>query len=109
MAICIAHSIQTCHTPPELVINADQTGIHPLPSPSHTWNPEGDKQVNIVGKDEKRQVTLMMASTASGHLLRSQVIVPGKTTWSLPPADKLQMFAKELKYSFSGGHNTGLI
>ena len=46
----------------------------------------------------------MMASTASGHLLRSQVIVPGKTTQSVPPADKLQLFAKELKYSFSDGH-----
>ena len=53
MAIYIACSIQTCHTPPELVINADQTGIHLLPSPSCTWNPEGDKQVNIVGKDEE--------------------------------------------------------
>jgi len=39
-------------------------------------------------------VTLMMVSTASGHLLKSQVIIPGKTTWSLPPTDKLQPLAK---------------
>jgi len=103
MAICIACSIQMFHTPPELIINADQTGIHLLPSPTCTWNPKGDKQVHIIGKNEKRQVTLMMASTASGHLLKSQVIVPGKTTQSLPPADKLQPFVKYLKYSFSGG------
>ena len=49
-------------------------------------------------------MTLMIASTAPGHLLWSQVIVPGKTTQSLPPADKLQLFARELKYSFSGGN-----
>lgn len=103
MAIRIAQSIWTYRTPPELVINADQTGIHHLPSPNRTWNPCGGKQVQVVGKDEKRQVTLMMASTAAGGLLPSQVIVPGKTPHSLPPPDKCLPFSQYLKYFYSGG------
>ena len=104
MAIRIAQSIQTYQTPPELVINADQTGIHLLPSPRRTWNACGDKQVHIIGKEEKCQVTLMMASTASGSLLTSQVIVPGKTPRSLPPPEKRLPFSQYLKYSFSGSN-----
>ena len=49
----------------------------------HSWDTCGNQQVQIIGKNEKHQVTLMMASTASGDLLKSQVIVPGKSHWSL--------------------------
>jgi len=102
MAIWIAQSIWTYQTPPELVINADQTSIHLLPSLSQTWNTSGDKQVKVVGKEEKHQVTLLMASTASGCLLTSQVIVPGKSPCSLPPPEKCHPFSPWIKYYFSG-------
>lgn len=103
MAIRISQSIRAYRIPPELVINADQTGIHLLLSPSHTWGPCGNKQVQIVGKEEKCQVTLMMASTASGNLLKSQVIIPGKSHRSLPPLEKCLPFAPNLQYFYSGG------
>ena len=103
MAIRIARSIHTHRTPPELVINADQTGIHLFPLPGHTWNPCGDKQVQVLGKEEKCQVTLMMASTSSGSILPSQVIVPGKTVCSLPPHEKCLKYSQFIKYFVSGG------
>ena len=103
MAIQIAQSIHAYHTPPELVINADQTGIHLLPSPNHTWDTCGNQQVQIIGKNEKHQVTLMMASTVSGGLLKSQVIVPGISHQSLPPPNKCLPFASSLQYFYSGG------
>jgi hypothetical protein len=103
MAIQIAQSIQAFKTPPELIINADQTGVHLLPSPSQTWSPSGDKQVQIIGQNEKHQVMLMVASTAAGGLLPSQVIVPGKTCCSLPPPEKCHPFSPYIRYFYSGG------
>jgi len=46
----------------------------------------GDRQVTIAGADDKQAVTLMVAITASSHLLWTQVIVAGKTERSLPAA-----------------------
>ena len=42
--------------PPELVINFDQTGIRYVPATLWTMEKEGAKRVEIIGKDDKRQV-----------------------------------------------------
>jgi hypothetical protein len=104
MAICISNSIQTYGTPPELVINSDQTPCHLIPTPNRTWAPKGDQQVTIAGVDDKRAVTLMVAITASGDLLQTQVIVAGKTERSLPAAHLRTAVNKKVWYEFSGGN-----
>ncbi|QRV92686.1 hypothetical protein RhiJN_20704 [Ceratobasidium sp. AG-Ba] len=70
--------------PPELVINADQTGVSYLGTGSRTWEVKGSPQVSAVGQGEKRQFTLMVAVTAAGKLLPFQAIFKGKTAESLP-------------------------
>lgn len=70
--------------PPELVINADQTGISYLGTGSRTWELKGVSQVSAVGQAEKRHFTLMVAVTASGDILPFQAIYKGKTASSLP-------------------------
>ena len=103
MAIQISNSIQTYGTPPELVINGDQTPCHLIPTPDRTWAPMGDWQVTIAGADDKRAVTLMVAITASGDLLQTQVIVAGKTARSLPAAHLWTAVNKKVWFDFSGG------
>ena len=103
MAIRIAMSIRTYGTPPELIINGDQTGIHLLPSPNRTWAPTGDQQVSIVGQDDKRQITAMVTTTASGHMLPTQMICAGRTERSLPALHLRTGVANILHYDFSGG------
>ena len=49
--------------PPELVINFDQTGIRYVPATLWTMEKEGAKRVEIIGKDDKRQVTAVLAGT----------------------------------------------
>jgi hypothetical protein len=44
--------------PSDLVINWDQTGIHYVPVSSWTMAKEGSKRVEIVGIDDKRQITV---------------------------------------------------
>ena len=40
----------------------------------------GSKQIPVVAKDDKREITVVLAATASGTLLPPQVIYQGKTT-----------------------------
>lgn len=103
MAIRMANSIRTYGTPPELIINGDQTPCHLIPAPNRTWAPTGDHQVNVAGVDDKRAVTLMVTITASGHLLRTQVIVAGKTHRSLPAPHRRTAVNNKIWYDLSGG------
>jgi hypothetical protein len=87
LSLRICSSISTYDTPPELVINADQTGVHLLMLGGMTWHPRGETQVPAIGIDEKRQVTLMLSFSAAGNMLPFQIISGGKTEKSLPSAN----------------------
>lgn len=53
----IKHSMLMDEIPPELIINFDQTGIHYVPVSSWSMEMEGAKRVEVVGKDDKCQIT----------------------------------------------------
>lgn len=76
--------IHRYNIPPELVINADQTGICMVPAGNKTWHKTGAKQVAMFGKDEKQQFTLMVGLAASRNVIPFQSIHKGKTSVSLP-------------------------
>ena len=77
-------TIEMEEIPEDLVLNWDQTG-HTL----HTWTMEktGAKRVEIVGADDKRQITAVFAGTLSGKFLPPQLIYQGKIPKCLPPTD----------------------
>ena len=70
--------------PPEMVINLDQTGINYVPVSSWTMQEAGSKQVEIVGKDDKQQITAVFGCNMSGDFLPPQLIYQGKTKRCLP-------------------------
>ena len=49
--------------PPELIVNWDQTGINYVPVGSWTMEVEGARRVEIVGKDDKRQLTAVFGGS----------------------------------------------
>jgi hypothetical protein len=59
LALRLCSSIKEEGTPPELVINADQTGIHLVLMGDKTYHSRGEKQVPGLGKEEKRQMTFI--------------------------------------------------
>ena len=67
--------------PPDLIINFGQTGINYVPISSWTMEQEGAKRVEMVAKDDKRQMTAVFAGSLSGDFLRPQL---GKMTRCLP-------------------------
>ena len=70
--------------PPDLIMNYDQTGIKYIPTSSWTLEKEGSKRVEIVGKDDKRQITAVLGCSMSGSILPFQLIYEGKTPRCFP-------------------------
>ena len=82
---CIKNIASLDEIPPALIINWDQTGINYVPVSSWTMEVEGSKRVELVGKDDKRQITAVFASSmVVGDFLPPQLVYQGKTTHCLP-------------------------
>ena len=59
--------------------DGDQTGSNLVPVSEWTMEKEGAKQVAVVGKENKREITVPLSVAASGNMLAPQVIYQGKT------------------------------
>ena len=69
----------------ELVLNWDHTRVHYVPTSNWTMERMGSKRIEVVGLDDKRQITLVFGASMSGDFLPPQVKYSGKTTRCLPP------------------------
>ena len=82
--------------PDDLILNWDHTAINIVPVSSWTMNQKGEKRVEIVGLDDKRQITAVLCGALSGEILPFQLIYQGKTSACLPkvklPKDWLLSF-----------------
>ena len=65
--------------PPELILNWDQTGIKLVPATSWTMAEEGATRIELVGLNDKRQITYVFCGNILGAFLPIQVIYQGKT------------------------------
>jgi hypothetical protein len=81
-----AWTIKEHRIPAELIINADQTGVIYLPGSRMTYAPRGSKQVGLIGNEEKRAFTALLAVSAAGDELPPQCVYEGKTEQSTPSA-----------------------
>ena len=86
----ISKAITDNSIPLPMVVNFDQTGVNIVPASNWTMHPTGDTQVPISGIDDKRQITMVLANTPTGHVLPPQVIYTGTTdrchpTFRFPP------------------------
>lgn len=66
--------------PPELIMNWDQTGIKLVPSSNWTMERRGARRVEIIGVNDKRQITAVFCGTLLGDFLPIQLIYQGKTS-----------------------------
>ena len=65
--------------PPELILNWDQSGIRIVPSSTWTMEQRGAKRVEMIGVNDKRQITAVFCGTLLGDFLPVQLIYKGKT------------------------------
>lgn len=68
------------------IVNTDQTGVSLVPVSAYSYDVTGSTDVAVLGKGEKRQITAVMAVSASGEVLAIQLIYSGKPgkTGALP-------------------------
>ena len=63
----------------ELILNFDQTALNYVPVTSWTMEEEGAKRVEVIAKDDKRQITAVFCGSMTGDFLPPQLIYEGKT------------------------------
>ena len=80
----IKSAVQMDEIPAQLIVNWDQTGINYIPVSNWTMEQAGSKRVEIVGKDDKRQITALFGCTMLGDFLPPQLVYQGKTNQCLP-------------------------
>ena len=68
-ALRFAHNRSEHNVPKPLSVNSDQTGVRYSADNIETYAPIGSKQVEVVGKDERRAFTLMVGISMSGEVL----------------------------------------
>jgi hypothetical protein len=75
----VAEAVVMEEIPAELVLNWDQTGIKLVPSSVWTMERQGEKRIEMVGVNDKRQITAVFCGTMLGEFLPIQLIYQGKT------------------------------
>jgi len=73
--------------PNELILNFDQTTLYYIPATPWTMEKEGAKTVEILAKDDKRQITAVFCGSMTGEFSPLQLIYKGKTNRCLPQSD----------------------
>ena len=87
MMLRLAYFVFVHTIPPELVINADHTGIMFTQHKGTMWITKemaDAKDKSVQGNSGKRQFTLLATTSAAGETLPHQVVFAGKTSASLP-------------------------
>ncbi|KAH9855110.1 hypothetical protein C2E23DRAFT_724537 [Lenzites betulinus] len=69
---------------PSMIVNPDQAGVLLMPSGKQTYEVKGSADVSVHAHDEKRQMTVVVASSLDGKLLPFQSVWGGTTDTSLP-------------------------
>ncbi|KAG8695976.1 hypothetical protein FRC09_008822 [Ceratobasidium sp. 395] len=85
--LLFARVVRDEEVPAACIVNADQTQVVYNAGGHSTWNPSGERQVHILGNEEKRAFTLLVAASLSGEILPFQAIYGGKTSRSLPDSN----------------------
>ena len=80
----ITKVVQDHSVPSALILNLDQTATKLVPTTEWTMEIEGSTQVNVVGLEDKREITVVLCCTLSGDLLPPQVIYTGQTSQCHP-------------------------
>ncbi|KAG9122254.1 hypothetical protein FRC07_001460 [Ceratobasidium sp. 392] len=83
----MACAVRDYSIPDCCIVNADQTQVVYSSGDHKTWTATGERQISVLGTEEKRAFTLLVAAALSGDLLPFQAIYAGKSDRSVPGKD----------------------
>jgi hypothetical protein len=86
MAHKVAYLVEVCNIPMCQIVNTNQIGVYLVPTRGNlTWETRGAKHVEVLGIEDKRQITIVVSSSIERSLLPLQVMFQGTTKHTLPP------------------------
>ncbi|KAG8692274.1 hypothetical protein FRC09_011339 [Ceratobasidium sp. 395] len=100
----IACAVRDFVIPACCIVNADQTQVVYSPGDKRTWTTAGERQISVLGIEDKRAFTLMVGVSCSGALLPFQAIYAGKSARSVPNSDA-PGYAEAQKLGFLFDHS----
>jgi hypothetical protein len=72
-------------------MNNYQIGIHLIPNgDARTWEPKGTKHAQVLGFEDKRQVTMVVSFRTTQDLLPPYIMFTCSTPRTLPPNNNVQ-------------------
>ncbi len=102
----IAYLAKLYLIPPHLVVNTNQTRIHFVPIiGERTWENKGSKHIQVLGVEDKRQVTLVLSFVANGNLFPRQVVFTSTTHRCLPPSNEGKIKCINIGWDFTLSEN----
>jgi hypothetical protein len=75
----ITETVTEHDIPAQLIASLDETGVRIMPVSNWTLAAKGSKSVSVVGIDDKRKLTVLLACTPCGELLPPQILYQGTT------------------------------
>jgi len=76
--LAVQNTICMDEIPGDMIVNFDQTGIHYIPVMPWTMDKEGVKHVEIVAKDDKRQIIAVFAGMLTGDFYHRRSYIRAK-------------------------------
>lgn len=75
----LAYLVKAHDIPPKLVVNMDQATLSLVQcAGERTYARKGAREISVMGRDDKRPITLVPSLTAASQMLPMQVIFEGK-------------------------------
>ena len=65
----VKENVETFTIPPSMIVNCDETGAKMILVNNWTLAQCGSRQVDIVGSDDKREITVLLSVSSVGQLL----------------------------------------
>jgi hypothetical protein len=79
MAHKVAYLVKVYNVPMCLVVNIDQTRVHLVPiKGDQTWETRKAKHVQVLGIEDKRQITTIISSSTKGHCYLCKLCFKGQ-------------------------------
>lgn len=106
MAMYVAYLVKVYSIPTKLIVNTYQIGLHIVAtSDEKAWETKGATHVDVLGMEDKRQVIVVVSTTAIRMSLPFQVITAGTIVRSLLPTSVGREKCIQTSFSFANSCN----
>jgi hypothetical protein len=89
MAYWVVYLMKVYNITLALIVNSEQKNIHLIPTTrERIWESKGSKHIQVLGVENKRQITMVVFLATNGFLLPLQIVLIETIHHYLPPSNE---------------------